>query len=280
MSLDPRIHPVRDDLAAAYLKDRLAAPRYAEGVPRQVTACAAPLREAPAHDARLASEALFGERVTVYEEKDGWAWLQADRDGYVGYAPADTLTEPGPPATHRVQALHTFLHPRPDLKTPPEAVLPMTAEVALTGREEAGYAETAGGGWVFAGHLAPLDAVAGDVVAVAEKFLGVPYLWGGKTSRGLDCSGLVQTALIAAGHDGLRDTDMQRESIGESIDIDAPRRRGDIVFFPGHVGIMRDADTLIHANAWSMNVAAEALSAVVSRLAQTHAEPVTAVRRP
>lgn len=279
MSLDPRLHPIRADLAAAYLKDQVTAPRYAEGTLHQVTVCAAPLRAAPQADAGLASEAVFGESVTVYDENDGWAWVQAVRDGYVGYTPTAGLSLPGPPATHWVHARHTFLYPEADIKTPPCGVLPMTALAAATGTERNGLMELAAGGWVFTAHLSPPDRPAPDFVTVAERFLETPSLWGGKTGQGLDCSGLLQTSLCAAGDIVLRDTDMQKENVGEAVDINAPRRRGDIVFFPGHVGVMTDATTLIHANAWHMAVTADPLADVTDRLAEKHAAPITAVRR-
>lgn len=279
MTLDRRLNACRADLAAEHLRGQVEAAAFTAGVGKQVAIGIAPLKEAPGWDARLASEMLFGEPVTVYEERDGWAWVQAASDGYVGYTPAECLEAPGPRATHRVTALHTILYPEPDLKSAPLDMLPMSADLALAGGSRDGFMELAAGGWVFHGHVAEIGAPLPDAVAVAERFLWTPYLWGGKSSRGIDCSGLVQVALRAAGHQAMRDTDMQAGSLGREVDREAPRARGDIVYFPGHVGIMLDGGHLLHANAWSMTVAAHPLAEVVARIAATHAEPVTCVRR-
>jgi cell wall-associated NlpC family hydrolase len=279
MTLDKRLNACRDDLAAESLRGRVEAKAFTPGTQKQVAIGVAPLKEAPDWEARLASEMLFGEPVTVYDERDGWAWVQAASDAYVGYTPSDGLEAPGPAATHRVSALHTILYPEPDLKSAPLDMLPLSADLALSGAARGDFAEMAGGGWVFRGHVAQATMPRPDFVAIAERFLWTPYLWGGKSSRGIDCSGLVQVALRAAGHQAMRDTDMQAGSLGREVDRAAPRARGDIVYFPGHVGIMLDGERLLHANAWSMTVAIHPLAEVVARLAATHAEPITCVRR-
>lgn len=279
MTLDKRLNAYRDDLAASTLKGQVASGAFTAGVPKQVGIGIAPIKQSPDWDAKLDTEMLHGERVTVYDEADGWAWAQAASDSYVGYVPSECLEAPGPEATHRVTALHTFLHTEPDLKSAPLDILPLSADLALSGQRRDDYVEMVDGGWVYEGHVAPRESLEADFVSLAERFLWTPYLWGGKSSRGIDCSGLVQVALRAAGHQAMRDTDMQATSLGTEIDPAAPRARGDIVYFPGHVGIMIDSTRLLHANAWSMTVAVHPLAEVVARIGEKHAEPITCVRR-
>jgi cell wall-associated NlpC family hydrolase len=266
-SFDPRTTPARPDLAARHLQGQVAAARFVDGIAREVRDESAPLRREPTPDAPLDTEALKGERVTVYEtDQEGWCWGQLDRDGYVGWLPANALMAPGEPATHWVVALRTLAFPGPSIKLPPVAGFSLGCRLVVL-RTEGPLAATPSG-YVPARHLAPVDAHAGDFVAVAERFVGVPYLWGGKTSLGIDCSGLVQVALTAAGVACPRDSDMQERALGESIDVDVARlRRGDLVFWKGHVAIVRDADTIVHANAFQMSVAIEPIAAAVERIA-------------
>jgi hypothetical protein len=270
---DPRTNAYRPDLAAAHFEGVVQAERFIEGVPCQLRTGFATVKAAPDFEARQTTQALFGETVTVYEEHDGWVWGQIETDGYVGYLRLDTLWGETPEPTHRVSAIRTFLFPEPDLKSPTLDVLSLTSRVAVAG-EKNGFAELEQGGWVFMKHLAGLGDVAPDYVATARKLTGVPYLWGGKTSMGLDCSGLVQVALDAAGLSVPRDSDQQAKSIGEAVADTSELRRGDIVFFPGHVGIMTGPDLLLHANAFHMMVTEEPLAEVAARGAQ-----ITGVRR-
>jgi cell wall-associated NlpC family hydrolase len=189
--LDPRITPARPDLAAAHLRGKVKAERFTEGAVQEVIAGIAPVRSAPSHDATLVTEALCGERVTVYEtNEEGWAWGQLKSDGYVGWLPAAALLIPGPDATHKVAALRTLVFPGPSIKLPPIDGLPLGAQVAVA-KEQDSFAVTASGGFIPKCHLVPLGAAESDFVAVAERFAGTPYLWGGKSSLGIDCSGLV-----------------------------------------------------------------------------------------
>jgi cell wall-associated NlpC family hydrolase len=272
-----RLTPVRHDLAAAHLRGLVDAPRYAEGRAMQVIEASAPLRRSPQADAPLETEALFGEAVTVYDEGEGWAWAQLDRDHYVGYLPRAALGTPTEP-THRVAALRTHAYPGPSIKLPPRLPLPLGARLAVV-RHEGDFAVTDDGLHLWARHLAELSAREPDFAAVAERFLETPYLWGGRTSEGIDCSGLVQTALAAAGIDAPRDSDMLEEAMGAPVAVDGSRTRGDLVFWKGHVGIMRDAATLIHANGWHMKVAFEPLAEARARIAASGGGDVTSVRR-
>lgn len=278
---DSRLTPARPDLAAGYLQGKVKAARFVDGDIREVVDAQAPLRHAPRPDSPLDTEVLKGERVTIYEtNEEGWCWGQLATDGYVGWLPANALATPGPDSTHKVIALRTLVFPGPDIKSPPIEVLPFGARLAIT-RETERFAVTASGGHVPLVHLAPLGHVESDVVAVAEQFLGAPYLWGGKTNLGLDCSGLVQITLAACGIPCLRDSDMQEKTLGVPLDPDialANIRRGDLVFWKGHVALVRDEMSFIHANAHHMAVAIEPIDAAVKRIA-TSGRRVTAVKR-
>ncbi|MGU3464999.1 C40 family peptidase [Methylobacterium sp. C33D] len=282
-SLDPRLTPARPHVADLRLRDRVAAARYVAGTPRRVTAPSAPLRRAPAADAGLDTEALLGDAVDLYDAADGFAFVQLVRDGYVGYLPADSLGPVDPEPTHRVTALRTFLYSEPDLKRAVLGHLSLGARLAATG-ETGAYLETPGG-YVFARHCAPVDARAPDYAATAARLAGTPYLWGGRTSLGLDCSGLVQLCLDAAGLPCPRDADMQEQALGQALPFDPARpdraglRRGDLVFWRGHVGLMADPETLIHANGHHMAVAAEPLAEAVARIAAHSFGAVTGIRR-
>jgi cell wall-associated NlpC family hydrolase len=280
-AFDPRLTPARPDLAAKELEGKVAAARYVDGRIYEVIEPQTPLRNEPEPDAPLATEALKGERVTIYDTNaEGWAWGQLMVDGYVGWLPANALAPPGAPPTHRVTALRTFAFPGPSIKLPPIEALPFGAHLAVTRIAER-MAVTASGGCVPAAHLAPIETSEADFVAVAERFLGVPYLWGGKTALGLDCSGLVQIALAACGIACPRDSDMQEEFLGTPLaaDVDGANLiRGDLVFWRGHVGIVCGPESLLHANAFHMAVTVEPIADAIARISVTGGE-ITSVRR-
>jgi cell wall-associated NlpC family hydrolase len=280
--LDPRITPARGDLAAKHLAGVVDAQRFVEGQPYEIDAAQAPVRKTPAHDAELQTEALKGERVTIYDvSADGWAWGQLAGDGYVGFMPASALRAPGPPATHKVTAPRTFVFPGPSIKLPPVETLSFGCQLAIA-RTDGPFAITASGGHVPVLHVAPMETMETDFVAVAERFLGTPYLWGGKSGLGMDCSGLVQLALAACGIPCPRDTDMQEKALGGALARPhelSQLRRGDLVFWKGHVAIVRDEATLVHANASGhMAVAFEATAPAIARIRAVAGE-VTSVRR-
>jgi len=277
VALDPRIHPFRPEIAASHLKGQVEAQRFVEGTRYQVIEPTTFLRRAASHEARLDSEVLLGERVIVYEITDeGWAWGQLERDGYVGWLSASALGAPGPAPTHKVCVPRTLCFPAADIKLPPIAALPMGATLNVA-RQDERFAVTASGWLVPEVHLAPIKAQQHDFVAVAEQFLGAPYLWGGKTLLGIDCSGLVQVALQAAGHACPRDSDMQELALGKPVAL-AEMRRGDLVFWKGHVAIARDGESLVHANAHAMMVAIEPADAAIARIKAADSE-VTSVKR-
>jgi cell wall-associated NlpC family hydrolase len=280
-AFDPRVTPARADLAAKHLEGKVQAARFAEGRAYDVIEAQAPLRLEPRPDASLATEALKGERVTIYDINDeGWAWGQLAADDHVGWLPANALAPPGAPPTHKVTALRTFAFPGPSIKLPPLEALPLGARIAVA-RIEDRMAVLPSGANVPVAHLASIEDNESDFVAVAERFAGVPYLWGGKTVLGLDCSGLVQVALTACGVPCPRDSDMQEAALGTPIALDGSYgglKRGDLVFWKGHVGIMRDPQSLLHANAVQMAVVAEPLAEAVVRIAGS-GDNVTSIRR-
>jgi cell wall-associated NlpC family hydrolase len=276
-NFDPRITPARPDLAASHLRGKVEAAQFVEGTVQEVIVGIAPVRSAPSHDATQVTEALRGERVTIYETDDeGWAWGQLAGDGYVGWLPAAALLAPAAAPSHRVTALRTFVFPGPSIKLPPMEALPLGAQVAVAGDENS-FAVLASGGYVPKKHLAVLNTHESDFVAVAERFVGTPYLWGGKSSLGIDCSGLVQVALNACGIPCPRDSDMQERALGKPASL-AGLQNGDLIFWKGHVAIARGRNSMVHANAHHMQVAIEPVGEALSRIGSAGSQ-VTGVRR-
>ena len=203
------------------------------------------------------------------------------RNSYVGYLALDALAEGAAQVTHRVNVNRSFIYPRPDIEPPILAALPLGGALKIVGTK-GDFARLANGGFVIARHLAPAEAKADDFVGVAEALLNVPYLWGGKSCLGLDCSGLVQIALAQAGIAAPRDTDLQQQALGKPLPINAAAsdlRRGDLIFWKGHVGIMRDGETLLHANAHHMLVASEPLATARTRIREKGAGEITTIKR-
>ena len=273
---DRRITPWRDEVAAKHLEGKVRAARFVDGRAMELIAPEAPLRHEPRPDAPLDSEALKGERVTVYDANaEGWSWGQLE-DGYVGWLPSAALATPGSPPTHKVAALHTFVFPGPSIRSPPVEILPFGAKLNIAEVRDR-MAITPPGGYVPAAHLKPIADNEPDFVAVAERFVGAPYLWGGKTMLGIDCSGLVQLALSACGIACLRDSDMQERALGAPVDL-SELTRGDLIFWPGHVAIARDRHSLVHANAFHMAVAMEPAADAIGRIRAAGSE-ISSVRR-
>jgi cell wall-associated NlpC family hydrolase len=268
--LDPRVNAYRDGLAAIGLKGVVDAPRYAEGRSAVVVRGIANLRNAPREDSGLDTQLVYGETFTVYDEADGWAWGQAARDHYVGYVRAERLLFGEAHPSHRVRVLGSPLLSAPNSKSPARDLLPMNAKVTIVS-EENGFAKIADGDYLYAAHLTPLGQAQSDWVGMAEKFFGSPYLWGGKTSAGCDCSGVLQTALEAGGIWSPRDTDMMEEALGQALPVSedlSGLKRGDLVFWKAHIGVMLDETRLLHANAYHMLVAIEPLRDAAERIAR------------
>jgi cell wall-associated NlpC family hydrolase len=281
ISFDRRLMPVRPDLAAAHLADKVPAAHYVEGRAMHLAIELTDLRQAPSHEAAIDSQVLYGENMILYEAHEGWGWVQLDADYYVGYLSLAGLEEGESKATHKVSVNRTFIYPRPDIKAPILAALPLGAEVTLSGAD-GNFARLADGGFVIAIHLMRIDEKAEDFVTVAEGLIGTPYLWGGKSCLGLDCSALVQIALAQAGIVALRDTDLQQQGLGHALPLETAEgglKRGDLIFWKGHVGIMRDPEMLLHANAHHMLVASEKLNEARARIRAKGAGEIIAIKR-
>ena len=277
---DPRLTPARPDLAAKYLEGRIEARRFVAGEEFEISDSIAPLRGAPSSEAMLLTQALMGERVTIYDrDGEGFAWGQLNSDGYVGWLPDRALVKPAAAPTHKITALRTFAFPGPSIKLPSADTLVMGAAVTVI-RDDGVFAVTRAGWYLPRQHVGPFDRHVDDFVAVAEQFAATPYLWGGKSSLGIDCSGLVQVALNAAGIGCPRDSDMQQDGLGRALDAAESKklRRGDLMFWNGHVAIARDADTIVHANAHHMATTIENTRDAIARIKAAGSE-ITAIKR-
>lgn len=272
---DRRLTAARIDIAAEHLKGAVDAARFVSATPMQVKAAIIPLRPAPDIQAGVDTVLLYGEGFDAYDIGDGWVWGQSKRDGYVGYVPQAALSTGTAEATHMVTVPTTHLYPQADIKTEPVAALWMTS--LLSPSAITGEFASVGEFFLPAQHLAPVQNVATDWVEVAERFLHAPYVWGGKTAAGIDCSGLMQVALARAGISAPRDSDMLRE-FGEEVSQD-DLRRGDMLFWKGHVGVMTDADTFLHATAFSMRVMREPIENTRKRIETDLGLPLLTVRR-
>ncbi len=282
MTLDKRLNAYRPDLADARLEGKVDASRFVEGEQGTVAVPVADLRPRPDLSAGIDTQLLMGEPVRIFERRDGWAWVQAETDGYVGYMAEAELVSPARKTTFLITQPRTFVYPEPDMKRPRGIALSLGSRVSPVAQVETRgtrYLTLAGGGSVIAAHCAPIGAVASDdYVAIAARLLETPYLWGGKSAFGIDCSGLVQLSMTMAGRSVPRDSDMQAAGLGAEIGFD-DLRRGDLVFWKGHVAIMEDEETMIHANGHTMSVAREGLKAAVERIGYLYGAP-TICRRP
>jgi cell wall-associated NlpC family hydrolase len=279
--LDRRLNAFRSDLAEKRLEGQVEALRFVDGKPARVIASTTAMRPQPSLTSGIDTELLFGEPVSVLDRAGGWAWVKSGLDDYVGYVEETALGPAGSEPTHWVTAPRTFVYAEPDMKRPTVRALSMGSRITVTGE-----AETRGtryllvdGGAVIAKHVAAVNVpLAGDFVDVATRFLASPYLWGGRSGFGLDCSGLVQLSMMMTGKTVLRDTDMQRASIGTEIGGDE-LKRGDLVFWKGHVAIMVDAEMMIHSSGFTMDVSHESLADAIKRIEPMYGLPLL-YRRP
>ncbi len=273
----PRLTPVRSDLAALHLKDEVPAPRYSNGIVLNVCLPLSGMSDEPDATSPMTNQLMFGEAFTVYDVADGWAWGQS-ADGYVGYIPAKNLRERAPDPTHRVVTVQAHVRERPEVKVRPAGALPYGGLITVIEPGDE-WSRMEGGGYVPAAQLRPIGESASDWVAEAEGFRGTPYLWGGRSHGGVDCSGLIQISMQLAGLECPRDTDMQEAALGEIAPEAEPLRRGDLVFWKGHVGVMTDAETLFHANAHHMAAAYEPLADAKARIAASGGGAPSSIKR-
>ncbi len=287
-SLDRRLHAYRDDLADEKLQGKIKADNYVAGELYHINGPIADLRPEPDLDAGIDTQLLFGDEVRLFDATSGWAWLQSVRDDYVGYTPKKLIrktTKRTRPHSHKISVSRSFRYPRSDMKAPAIDCLSLGSGMTVVGETETRgtrYSELHDGSYVISRHLNPIDAFVDDYVSAAEMLLQSPYLWGGNSAFGIDCSGLVQLSMRMAGKQVMRDTDMQEKSIGEELGfaaMDGGLQRGDLIFWKGHVGIMCDAETVIHANGHTMNVATERLEDAIERIGYLYGFPTT-LRRP
>jgi cell wall-associated NlpC family hydrolase len=282
MMLDRRLHAFRPDLAEAGLEGEVQALRFVAGTPARVAVPVIGLRPQPDLASGIDTELLFGEDVTVFERADGWCWVKAASDGYVGYLPEEALSEIQAEPTHIVTVQRTFVYPEPELRKPYKGILSMGSRVRIVSEAEARgnhYVVLEDGTAIFSKHVQPISAgIGGDYVDIAARFIETPYLWGGRSGLGIDCSGLIQLAMQMTGRTAPRDTDMQAAGLGEVIDR-SELRHGDLVFWKGHVAIMEDPQTILHANGHTMTVARENFEAAVKRIGWLYEQP-TGYRRP
>jgi len=275
--MHPRLRATNGRVAHLSLKGMVEADAFVHGKPMSVGASVTGLlRDA---NGRLDREMLYGAGFLELERdpKTGFSFGTSQRDGYVGYLRSVDLVQPVQ-NTHKIVALASHIYAEPDLKSPARSCLSFGSELAVADISD-GYAALSSGGFVPIRHVEALDSDEPDFVAVIERFLGVPYLWGGNSVWGADCSGIVQLALQDSGRNCPRDADMQLEDVGEFLAIDAKLRRGDLIFWGGHIGVMRDAKTLIHANAFHMAVASESLDQAVARIEARGGGAITARKR-
>jgi len=305
---DPRLKAYRRDLADKSLQGSVEAQNFVQGVQARIIAPVADVyRQAPQKRQKqppkrreasqagplhpgAATQLLYGTDVTVFERCRGYAWVQAKADSYVGYVRESDLSGAGalPAAepSHRVTAARSFVYSEADLRAAPTQILSMGSVLSISAEKEhrgTRYALLPSGEAMIAAHLQELNYYAKDYVSVAENLLHTPYLWGGASAFGLDCSGLVQLALHMSGQQVLRDSDMQAASIGavlaDSGDPPAQLQRGDLVFWRGHVAILCDKRHIIHANGASMTVRIEPLDHAIERIARLYGKPAL-YRRP
>ncbi|MCD1625193.1 MAG: C40 family peptidase [Paracoccaceae bacterium] len=274
MTADPRITPANARVAALSLKGQVTAASYVAGWTRFVAAPLASLCERP--DGPRMRELLCGAEVTVFEDHEGWSFVQAARDGYVGYIRTDMLHDgPVPDSFVNVRATHAYT--AADMKT--REVLSLGFGSRVKALQSDGRFTRTDVGYIPSCHLAPLGTLAKDLVTVATLLLGTPYLWGGNSAFGIDCSGLVQAACHACGIDCPGDSDMQASDLGQRVTDGSIPRRGDLLFWKGHVALVSGPDTILHANAHHMAVAYEGLAAAVLRIDAQGGGPVTVHRR-
>lgn len=288
-TLDRRLHAFRDDLADKRLKDQVNAAQYVDGADNVVCAPTAPIHRHPDASSTMETEALMGEIFTVFDQSEGWCWGQLKSDNYVGYMPAGSLVSNSTAVSTNAQIIvqRSFVYPKAELRDPPLMQLTMNARL-----HAAGTAETRGTlyqfvtlpdgrkGAVIARHIQSPETHEEDWVSMAEQFLHVPYLWGGRSSIGLDCSALVQISRQTVGKPTLRDSDMQGK-MGQKLELTSDfsgLQRGDLIFWPGHVAIMLDATNILHCNGYHMATEIEPLAQAEARIAAHYGKISHAMR--
>ncbi|NNK79405.1 MAG: C40 family peptidase [Litoreibacter sp.] len=257
------------------MKGQVEAEKFVDGELKQCSVAVSDMLGKP--DGRRVSQLVYGDLFNVLENSKGYLYGQSVNDGYCGYIKAEELGDPEDP-THWVAVPATHLYPGPHVRLMNTGILYFGSEVSIVS-VEGDWTRLAGGACVPSSHLLPLEERLDDPVTIADLMLGSPYLWGGITRYGIDCSGLVQMAWRACGLECPRDSDMQESELGRTLPQGETPRRGDLVFWEGHVGIVAERNMLLHANAHHMAVAYEKLDAAIVRIAEAGGGPVTSIKR-
>ncbi|WP_208441337.1 C40 family peptidase [Bartonella raoultii] len=283
ISKDPRLHAFREDLADKRLETEVTAQRFVQGEKRRVNVPVAGLFKENNKKSEMQTECLFGEELLIFEHGETMSWGQSLKDNYVGYIDTKALCTSTVKQTHTVSVPRTFRYFQADLHGPMECPLSMGSKVTVVDEVEVHktlYSILENGRAITSNHLSPIGHVYKDYVTVAEMFIRTPYLWGGASGFGLDCSGFIQLSMMMTGQMVLRDTDMQQKTIGTPLSENDKLQRGDLIFWQGHAAIMVDHENIIHANGFSMDVIIEPLEKVITRIAQTYQRYPIAKRRP
>lgn len=273
MTRDVRRLPANERVAASHLFASYAAERYTDGDFLRIGDGVVDLYRQPG--GRRDRQLLMGAPVIVYEIRRGWAFVQSERDDYVGYVPERVLTGPEPEPTHSVHVRATHVYSEPDFKSRELETLSMGARLHVISQQGRFYETYMG--FVPVPHLEALSQAPSqsDPVTISERLLGTPYLWGGNSAFGIDCSGLVQMGCHGADLHCPGDSDMQERELGETLPEGSEPRRGDLLFWKGHVAWVSDPETILHANAHAMAVVYEPLKQAVKRIADQGDGPVT-----
>ncbi|WP_317992765.1 C40 family peptidase [Bartonella gliris] len=282
VSKDPKLYAFRDDLADKHLETEITAQRFVQGEKKRVNTAVAGLFKENNKKSERQTECLLGEELLILEEGETMSRSQSLKDGYIGYIDTTVLCTSTIKQTHIVSVPRTFQYLQADLRGPMEYALSMGSKVSVVGETEVRdtmYSILESGSAIITSHLSPIEHMYEDYVTVAETFIHTPYLWGGVSGFGIDCSGLVQLSMMMTGKMVLRDTSMQQKTIGRPLTESDKLQRGDLIFWEGHVAIMVDHDNIIHANGYSMDVMIEPLEEAITRIAKKHKYPVEK-RRP